>query len=1518
MTTNTTEIIDSLEGYVLDIKPYHSKLSDIIVEYAFFDDVPVHISEQHVIRALLNSIWSKSIISGPTTVVSKYPLRAPYSAPSFFHFQNNFNGASYDQDILSSLGYKMFDKHFRHETKLVKKNGIHQLEGHDYFQTKGAYSFNILPENKVIQTSHTATVGWNDPDYSFSDGSTYPYNISNAVDASPKFASTYEMSIGTLTVQTNTQFTIATNFEVRFLSVTKGIERFALYYAGDNVPIVEFIANDFITCFSDTLIISYSPNPKIEFDFPVGSLVATFSMQPTAVQSGDMDIMMTVPLNFVGPFPNEYMVLERDVEQILTFAESSINVKFDNGVQQFRKWKFVRTDKLVDGTPTDKIVFNVFVADALDVYPVSPAAFQAYEGIPFSSSVLDPTDPNVVDFTITAFPSGVPIGTEYEIDTDALAAVMPFTLSFFDATTDVLVASFSSLLDANFQAHFMWGVYTFTVFAYDLIGSFSAVRTELEYSDFIPHKQIRTDSVLFRTKPADITTIFDVNVFNEITIKVRSANVNPTFSIYYQNELLGVIHDGQSFVSDEISFTLEATPLFTQLVNPLNKSYFDLIIRPINKLMIVPGAPLETWTFVKVNPVSYSRPAMNLANAGDLDVTNLWAGTPTQKWTVTCIDANGTYSVVGLVSGQADANFIVSTPSTVSVSGQDHFDLAYLVPTGSQPYTNIVGDFFTIDIENIVATIPFAELVYGYDLAPYDDPYYDSRFQVYNVNDINFQMTVDIPSAFLEIRALNATTFSVNLYDRTDYKNGIKTLISSYPNALLDTPYTFEFGTFTIISPYDPVDPPSFVVNDLFVIEIDNPPPVVLGVWLNSINMPFAHLYGNSFVDVDPKSWYFNAQADGTFSVSSLPVSSFASSNMTPGVAYDNSEVHLTFYPSSVIPITPGDSFTFDIYEVQPSYKVFGSLSGEQEMAVIGEWHNNGKIAFILDKPYASVMSGYGTPNSRRFDVVPSFNTQAVTLDDDLHLVQFDRPVRSDAVADNYLFRYSSSNNAFGVISKTGHKYGVDFSVDAEWTDRLQNPCLSQDLSFDVKHADGILAMTVLKTNPYDLQPIEYRDDYEINIDIYDHGFPLYHSHFGLLFTSSQDSDSLFVEDLTFDQIAMCINSTSTSMPQIDGVPATTHLEAFDNGLVLPLNSTDNYPDDRRTAWGTEAMLLFGNKQYEIAMIANRIQNVADIGTVNVDLYSAVNPTLKIGSVRQKDSGLRPTIQFEPDFVNTYFGTQGAKFNVKVEQGQMMNTVASTKITETFKFAERMNFKDDVVTITMTESVEFVPNWAGLRFEDDFVVIVGDAEYGPMHKYGGYDTLAYDSEIDDIDAQLGGPLDLDNDGILDSTEPGNVFNDPNSGYDLNVKFAESGLAVWSTEFITEPPSQTIAPQIIEVFAIYNTNMTTLAITALIQMTQQIDITVDSPLYGTYTFASYSQEVGKNVFFNGSFQDLIITELTVNHPFGTLITALNISSKVIVVNNLNDLTPIPVTLTWINNNSFKVVPTVPGTFAVIVV
>ena len=189
---------------------------------------------------------------------------------------NNFTGASYNQEVNSLLGYKMFDQRFRNETKLVRKNGICQLEGHDYFQTKGAYSFNILPDNKVIQTSHTASVGWDDPDYSYADGTTYPYDISNIVDAAPVFAKTYEMSIGTLTVQSNTQFTITTDFEVRYLSTTNGIERFALYYAGDTVAIAEFDANDFVTCLSDNLIISYSSKNSLDIKFFI-SLIIPFT-----------------------------------------------------------------------------------------------------------------------------------------------------------------------------------------------------------------------------------------------------------------------------------------------------------------------------------------------------------------------------------------------------------------------------------------------------------------------------------------------------------------------------------------------------------------------------------------------------------------------------------------------------------------------------------------------------------------------------------------------------------------------------------------------------------------------------------------------------------------------------------------------------------------------------------------------------------------------------------------------------------------------------------------------------------------------------------------------------------------------------------------------------------------------------------------------------------------------------------------------------------------------------------------
>ena len=1527
MTANTTDIIDSLEGYVLDIKPYHSKLSDIIVEYEFFDDVNVQIDEQHTIRTLLNSIWSQEYIAGPAFATSRYPMRAMFSTPTFFHFLNNFSGSTFISDVNTTLGYKLFNQRYRKDFKLVKKNGIPQLEGHDFFHTDGAYSFTVLPEQKIVTTAFNgATINWDDPDYQLGD-TTYNYTVDDSRDAAQSYKNTYSFDLGVLTFQTLTSFEQVQQFTVRFKGFNPIIQ-FGLYDALDN-EIIIFEGSDLVSCLSNTLFVSFTPNVEIDFaTIPIDTTVSTFTVEPNELSSGVNNLTLELINPAITTIDDIDLVITRDLSSTADVGKATITTKFDNNVKRFRFWKFIFTEQLLNGTPTDKPTFNVEVSE--DNITWVPTNTQAFEGTTYSSSLINVIDLDVVDFTIDKkSASNFAIGDEYVVDTSSVASAGSFHLRAADGTS--LIGTLDALVNVPNGSVFEFGNYRLTLETPTLVGTFSNVIHTFNLRDFVTQTQV-IPTTIFSISNIQNTTL------SEIGITIRSIGSIPSFVVSLAGNRNGIAVTNRHYSSAELELDVAIGSYFHSFVNTYNYADIELKIRPTRDIVVADSAPLENWSIVKVNPIGYSRPMMKLANVAELIINDLWPGIPAGDFTFTCTAPN-TFTITDPNGITADNQIVgYNTLTPILFGGQSYFNATLNSPTGSTPYTSIVGDFYSVTIENPVAFTPTMALVFGYDLAVYDAPYYDTRFQHYNIGDINFTLTPQTITSILEIRAISNSEFTVTFFDKTDYNNGIRTQIGTYPNAIVDVLYSCDNCSFTIVTPSHPTDPVEFIADDVFFIDIENPDPSVEeGPWFSSIHNPFIHIYGTSYNDVDSKRWLFTATSTTEFTVASTPTSAFASSVMNLNVAYDNSEVHFTAYQSLIIPFTPGDEFYFDIFEQKPSYKVFGSVTGETSPAIVGEWYSNDKIAFMLEAPTAEVESAAGVLGGvRRVPVQRSYTTQYIKLDNE-RIVKFNRPIRNDALSDLYRFTYVARNNCFTVATPKGNRIGIDYATENEWTDRYSNSMLSQNASYDVKHADGKLAFTILKTNPISLAPISFTDGYEFKIQIKDHELPLYHSHNGILFKKIVGTDTCYIEDFSEDKLALSIDSTSAAVPSELGTKVTKYLEATDN--------TKNITDDlvssamqKTPHWGQDPFYIGGNKQYEIATYNVRTQEYADVGTVDIDVYSKNIPTLRIGSFRQKESGLRPTFSFDPNFSQQYMGVQGAKFNIKIEQGQMMNTAAKTKITESVKFAERWRPNDgENLQVHITDTLEFNSIWSGARFYDSFSVHLADAHIPILYNYGGYDTTDYDNETNFIAAQLGGPTDIDNDGIPDVQEPGNIQS-YDSQYDFNLRYAQQGLGVFERQSYAEP-STAVAPRITESFIMYSLNTPMIfdetlfdevsldsgaTATAITQMKPMYNAGADSnsPLYGRtyfdgvsnvpYTIASESMEIGKNATYNGSTNDLAIESCVINHPFGTSI------NRFIVVDNLTDQNEIPHSVTLLNTNSFTITPSVPRTFAVIVV
>lgn len=152
--------IDSLINYVLDVKPYHVKLSEIVEQYIFEEFINVGINEDQTIVAFLGadllpstnttpsvrrrrtSSWYRDIISDGNRRIWPVPLTSVYKFASQSNREKFISGVDDDHQI-AGLNLGVFNQRRWDGEGItdVRKNNIHQQESVDYFLSHGVYSF---------------------------------------------------------------------------------------------------------------------------------------------------------------------------------------------------------------------------------------------------------------------------------------------------------------------------------------------------------------------------------------------------------------------------------------------------------------------------------------------------------------------------------------------------------------------------------------------------------------------------------------------------------------------------------------------------------------------------------------------------------------------------------------------------------------------------------------------------------------------------------------------------------------------------------------------------------------------------------------------------------------------------------------------------------------------------------------------------------------------------------------------------------------------------------------------------------------------------------------------------------------------------------------------------------------------------------------------------------------------------------------------------------------------------------
>jgi hypothetical protein len=157
--SNKSQYVQGLVDYVLDTKPYHCKISEIIEQYDFYDSFNVNIKDNIFIDIELSSVWEKSYFNDgqrsrfltPSYNLPRYSLESnQHYYDSTLSTASNFGKANY---LLTSYGIdNAYQLRASRGIESVIVNGTESLaEGLDYYVSKGMLSVKLNEPSSAVR-----------------------------------------------------------------------------------------------------------------------------------------------------------------------------------------------------------------------------------------------------------------------------------------------------------------------------------------------------------------------------------------------------------------------------------------------------------------------------------------------------------------------------------------------------------------------------------------------------------------------------------------------------------------------------------------------------------------------------------------------------------------------------------------------------------------------------------------------------------------------------------------------------------------------------------------------------------------------------------------------------------------------------------------------------------------------------------------------------------------------------------------------------------------------------------------------------------------------------------------------------------------------------------------------------------------------------------------------------------------------------------------------------------------------
>lgn len=147
----SSNAVDSLISYILDVKPYHSKLSEIVEEYQFFDSMVVNIDDQtHLTKTKVAGVWDSEFYSNG---LFSQDIDLPF-------FQYSKSSSNWNNTIRITTNATQIpglnSAYYLHHNiglRAVTLDGVYQIEGIDFHVSHGAFTFNLDGASQTYKES---------------------------------------------------------------------------------------------------------------------------------------------------------------------------------------------------------------------------------------------------------------------------------------------------------------------------------------------------------------------------------------------------------------------------------------------------------------------------------------------------------------------------------------------------------------------------------------------------------------------------------------------------------------------------------------------------------------------------------------------------------------------------------------------------------------------------------------------------------------------------------------------------------------------------------------------------------------------------------------------------------------------------------------------------------------------------------------------------------------------------------------------------------------------------------------------------------------------------------------------------------------------------------------------------------------------------------------------------------------------------------------------------------------------